>query len=146
MRVARSKFGWHLFAIIRLSRLVLLVLSRAFDLGLGAQGVETTGMDKTTASAPSSLGGKMGCCERSAGTMLTCSAVCDIACAVTVAIAVETPTKQGDFNREAIGIEVDFFLSISCDPEPRSNRLENGHPDRFLIRFKHRVAGKARLH
>ena len=40
-----------------------------------------------------------------------------------------------DFNREGLGIEVDF-----------SDRRENDLPDRFLILLKHRVAGQAWHH
>ena len=40
-----------------------------------------------------------------------------------------------DFNREGLGIEVDF-----------SDRRENGLPDHFLILLKHRMARQARHH
>ena len=54
-------------------------------------------MDMTMASAPSALGGQMGDCDTCAGKTMKPSAVCDLMCSATVAIALETPAVLGVF-------------------------------------------------
>ena len=78
--------------MLRLTGFLIIVLSLALALGSAGHGF-AKGMDLTMSASGMTAGSEMGDCDTCTGKTMKSSAVCDVMCAASVAIALDTPAR-----------------------------------------------------
>ena len=94
--MARSIFVGYLFAMILLTRFLVIVLSLALGLGSAGHGF-AKGMDLAMSATGMTAGGAMGDCDTCTGKTIKSATVCDVMCAASVAIAPDTSARLDAF-------------------------------------------------
>ena len=94
--MARPIFVGYLFAMLRLARFLVIVLSLALGLGSAGHGF-AKGMDLAMSATGMTAGGAMGDCDTCTGKTIKSATVCDVMCAASVAIAPDTSARLDAF-------------------------------------------------
>ena len=94
--MARPIFVGYLFAMIRLDRLLVIVLSLALALGSAGYGF-AKGMDLAMSATGITAGEAIGDCDTCTGKTIKSATVCDVMCAASVAIAPDTSARLDAF-------------------------------------------------